>query len=1317
VPFLGGGIAQCPKKSLDVRTNIIMRNLLCLTLLLCTVPILFGQGTPSYTSSSPVPTIVKLSGAVRDLEGKNLSGLHNLNFALYKDESGGTSIWSEMQNVMIDAQGRYTAFLGSASTGGIPAEIFASGETRWVGVTPEDGVERSRFAIATVPYAFKAAEADTLGGRKPEEFVSVPQLTSMLRSQAGQTPSPVGPVWNLGVGAGISNAMVPGLNADFLRGFPDTAFAKLNAGNVFSESQSMTGGVRLPATVSEQNQSNFLDSAPVDFESSIAEGQGWTYQKQVFRWRSQPTAGASGSATARLGLLFGADVAAPMPTGLSFNSDGTINFAPGQQFPPNAVMEAISQGETGPSGGTTAGSEPPVVNTVSYRWNEIPAGGGIKAGLASVTLAPCPPGVNGTDAWHYLYVSKTGTPEVVLITGGTCIARAKSGTIDFTTKYDHPAGYSVSSATDGVQEATIGASISQSGGQISRNVTIDPGAHLFRARLSIRATGITIVGSGATITCAMSDTCIMLGDPANSNQFQDITLSGIRVAAGIPEGTWSAVEDNANGSTISNFSTATSSIPNASFGSLVQVDNDQAAHIDTLNTSLGVWSRCDTSFCSTAIIGPGHVGDSGVIWVSNSNLALNCTANGIDNQDGNTLHVTTTIVEAYPEFGVRSTSTYGDVPNVQFNGVYEEIGNCINPLGTGMAGLIAETGFVDVYSSGLAGQLPVFANTGNTLYNYSVVVHSSVMGTSPAYLAGYAKTNGTGAVPVVWDQIGETGIVTYDLLRTTGVGVPAPFGTGLFAVANGIPATICSNHVCSFVDDAASQPSSYTVATQTNYWVSQKLWPGLAILTYAYDYQNTGGGEPTAYYTDVLNGSQAAGIVNSAGGFAPSVFAQVCEPQGAMSSVWEQCLGGDAVSNDNPVVTATVLQLSNNGGSPGGLKGREIFEMPVGSSTAATHVITLADSNPAKTMATANNRPPWDSNDTYIGYDQPDTDVSHTQLSFGAPASISEYIGNVGDNLNWVERVTKSAKTFQVPVQANSGMTVNGNLIANGPCLGSGCGPLSPSGTQITDTFTEPNSGTLGPNWTTVDGTCAVVGNQAQLSIGSDTRAFCAYTQGSFSNDQSATAQLTVTNPGAFGLGLRMSSTAETGYFFFCVAASSSVIAKFVAGVGYGITVGGPACALNDVLRFQVSGTNLTATDVTQGWSIVGTDQSIASGYPGLVLENISGVAFDNFQGGNLQYFSNSVLSAAGWQATPRTVSELSCGPGNEGTTAAFTDSSTGVLGAAISGDGLNHVLAYCDGVGWIVAASRNSSASAQSQTNSNGVSIVPVPALTGGFH
>ena len=146
------------------------------------------------------------------------------------------------------------------------------------------------------------------------------------------------------------------------------------------------------------------------------------------------------------------------------------------------------------------------------------------------------------------------------------------------------------------------------------------------------------------------------------------------------------------------------------------------------------------------------------------------------------------------------------------------------------------------------------------------------------------------------------------------------------------------------------------------------------------------------------------------------------------------CPGGDSVSNNFPAVGALVLQYGSvvTSGQGGGLKGRLNFMMSPNTvannsnnqnTSPATHLITLGDSNAAKTLATPGHRPTNDANDTWIGLDNPNANTSGFQLAFGAPVSISNYIGNTGDNTNWLERLTGGAsplKTFKVPITTNS---------------------------------------------------------------------------------------------------------------------------------------------------------------------------------------------------------------------------------------------------------------------------------------------------------
>lgn len=82
-------------------------------------------------------------------------------------------------------------------------------------------------------------------------------------------------------------------------------------------------------------------------------------------------------------------------------------------------------------------------------------GGTLTGGvLATITLFPVPKGINGVNTNHYLYISGgSGTAEAILITGGSAVSGATSGTITFTPANSHSGAWSIESATGGVQEA------------------------------------------------------------------------------------------------------------------------------------------------------------------------------------------------------------------------------------------------------------------------------------------------------------------------------------------------------------------------------------------------------------------------------------------------------------------------------------------------------------------------------------------------------------------------------------------------------------------------------------------------------------------------------------------------------------------------------------------------------------------------------------------------------------------------------------------------------------------------------------------------
>src|SRR5712692_2180126 len=82
----------------------------------------------------PAPRLVKFTGTFKDEQGQPRTGVVGVTFALYKEQEGGAPLWLETQNVQVDEQGQYSVLLGATKNEGLPLELFASAEPRWLGV-------------------------------------------------------------------------------------------------------------------------------------------------------------------------------------------------------------------------------------------------------------------------------------------------------------------------------------------------------------------------------------------------------------------------------------------------------------------------------------------------------------------------------------------------------------------------------------------------------------------------------------------------------------------------------------------------------------------------------------------------------------------------------------------------------------------------------------------------------------------------------------------------------------------------------------------------------------------------------------------------------------------------------------------------------------------------------------------------------------------------------------------------------------------------------------------------------------------------------
>jgi hypothetical protein len=177
-----------------------MRLHLCALALALPATLLHGQTTSTpnaATAATVVPALIHYSGTALHTDGKPQTGEAATTFTIFRDETGGNPLWIETQTVTFDPTGRYDVHLGATSSSGLPTNLFAGGDARWLEVQVAGNVPRPRILLVSVPYAMKAADAATLGGLPASAFVlksaapttdAAPPVSPDASAQAVTTP-------------------------------------------------------------------------------------------------------------------------------------------------------------------------------------------------------------------------------------------------------------------------------------------------------------------------------------------------------------------------------------------------------------------------------------------------------------------------------------------------------------------------------------------------------------------------------------------------------------------------------------------------------------------------------------------------------------------------------------------------------------------------------------------------------------------------------------------------------------------------------------------------------------------------------------------------------------------------------------------------------------------------------------------------------------------------------------------------------------------------------------------------------------------------
>jgi hypothetical protein len=125
-----------------------------------------------------VPRLINYQGRLTDPSGNPVvDSAYSVTFRFLNASSGGTLLWQETQNVTT-VKGLFSVLLGSVDS--IPPYVFG-GDSCYLEIEPGGSAPLTpRSHITTVPYAFRAQNADLLSGLSPADFATPGQIDSKI---------------------------------------------------------------------------------------------------------------------------------------------------------------------------------------------------------------------------------------------------------------------------------------------------------------------------------------------------------------------------------------------------------------------------------------------------------------------------------------------------------------------------------------------------------------------------------------------------------------------------------------------------------------------------------------------------------------------------------------------------------------------------------------------------------------------------------------------------------------------------------------------------------------------------------------------------------------------------------------------------------------------------------------------------------------------------------------------------------------------------------------------------------------------------------